>query len=72
RARVFGGEIQRKIVLGRGGVWYARTSELNARADVREALMPCQEYYPIPDTEVVYSGYNLDNNAYNRDMASNN
>ena len=30
-------------------------------------MRPCHEYYPIPDTEVVYSGYALDNDAYKAD-----
>lgn len=69
RARELVGEFQRKLDLVRWGVWYDRTYNLNARTDMRESLMPCQEYYPIPDTEVVYSGYNLDNDAYNKNMA---
>ena len=29
-------------------------------------MLPCHEYYPIPETEVVNSKNNLDNKEYNK------
>ena len=33
---------------------------------MRDAALPCHEYYPIPDKEVTYSKNNLDNNEYKK------
>ena len=64
RARELYGEFQRKFDLVRWGVWYERVYAFTGYATVQNNMLPCHEYYPIPDTEVVYSGYALDNNAY--------
>ena len=65
RARELGGEFQRKFDLVRWGIWYTKTLESADYETVRNAILPCHEYYPIPDKEVVYSGGALDNKAYN-------
>lgn len=65
RARELIGEFQRKYDLVRWGEWYDRTYEYSDYEKVKNNILPCHEYYPIPDTEVVYSGYALDNKAYN-------
>ena len=67
RARELFGEFQRKFDLVRWGVWYERTNAFTGYASVQNNMRPCHEYYPIPDTEVVYSGYALDNDAYKAD-----
>lgn len=64
RARELLGEFQRKFDLVRWGTWYYRTSLLTDSNKVLANILPCHEYYPIPDTEVTYSGYALDNAAY--------
>lgn len=64
RARELFGEFQRKFDLVRWGVWYKFTTQYNTYPDVQENIRPCHEYYPIPDQEVVASGYKLDNEAY--------
>lgn len=67
RARELFGEFQRKFDLVRWGVWYERTNAFTGYDKVQNNMRPCHEYYPIPDKEVVYSGYALDNNAYKAD-----
>ncbi|MBR6346190.1 MAG: RagB/SusD family nutrient uptake outer membrane protein [Bacteroidales bacterium] len=64
RARELFGEFQRKFDLVRWGVWYKLTNQYNTYTDVQENIRPCHEYYPIPDQQVVASGYKLDNDAY--------
>lgn len=64
RARELFGEFQRKYDLVRWGIWYSLTAQYNTYKDIQENIRPCHEYYPIPDKEVIASGYNLDNNAY--------
>lgn len=64
RARELLGEFQRKFDLVRWGNWYQRTYTFTESTAIKENILPCHEYYPIPDTEVVYSGYALDNKAY--------
>ena len=61
RARELIGEFQRKFDLVRWGIWYTKTLESADYETVRNAILPRHEYYPIPDTQVVYSGYALDN-----------
>lgn len=65
RARELFGEFQRKFDLVRWGTWYKRTLDNTRKNNVRNNILPCHEYYPIPDTQVAYSGYALDNKAYN-------
>lgn len=66
RARELFGEHQRKFDLVRWGIWYERTKELNDYEELRQNIKPCHEYLPIPDTQVIYSGYALDNKEYNK------
>lgn len=65
RGRELFGEYQRKYDLVRWGIWYQMTYDYTNYGTVKTNILPCHEYYPIPDIEVVYSGYNLDNKAYN-------
>jgi hypothetical protein len=67
RARELFGEFQRKFDLVRWGVWYERTYAYSGYSTLQLNMRPCHEYYPIPDKEVVYSGYALDNDAYTAD-----
>ena len=66
RARELVGEFQRKYDLVRWGIWYSFTAQYNTYTDILENIRPCHEYYPIPDQQVVASGYNLDNNEYKK------
>ena len=65
RGRELFGEFQRKYDLVRWGIWYRNTYDYTDYSSVKDGILPCHEYYPIPDTEVIYSGYALDNKAYN-------
>jgi hypothetical protein len=64
RARELLGEYQRKYDLVRWGIWYKMTYDYTDYATLKTNILPCHEYYPIPDLEVVKSGYKLDNKAY--------
>ena len=64
RGRELIGEFQRKFDLVRWGIWYTQTYDNTGLPSLKENIRPCHEYYPIPDTQVVYSGYALDNKAY--------
>ncbi|MEG1864772.1 MAG: RagB/SusD family nutrient uptake outer membrane protein [Alistipes sp.] len=64
RGRELFGEFQRKFDLVRWGIWYQMTYDYTNYAQLKENILPCHEYYPIPDKEVVYSGGALDNKAY--------
>ena len=64
RGRELIGDFQRKFDLVRWGIWYTQTYENTGSSSLKENIRPCHEYYPIPDTQVVYSGYALDNKAY--------
>lgn len=64
RARELFGEFQRKFDLVRWGIWYDRTYTFTDSQMIKENIRRCHEYYPIPDKEVVYSNYALDNKAY--------
>ena len=66
RARELFGEFQRKFDLVRWGIWYSRVSEINDYQLLRTNIRPCHEYLPIPDKQVTYSGYMLDNKEYNK------
>ena len=65
RGRELLGEFQRKFDLVRWGIWYQMTYDYTNYSTLKENMLPCHEYYPIPDKEVVYSGGALDNKAYN-------
>ena len=64
RARELFGEFQRKYDLVRWGIWYQSVLDYSDYTYLLNNIKPCHEYYPIPDTEVVYSKYNLDNKEY--------
>lgn len=64
RARELYGEFTRKYDLVRWGIWYRQTFDYNDYGTLQLNIQPCHEYYPIPDKEVVYSGFALDNKAY--------
>ncbi len=69
RARELFGEFQRKFDLVRWGVWYDTVreywkAEMDARA-IPVHIQPCHRYLPIPNEQVVNSGYALDNKEYN-------
>lgn len=65
RARELVGEFTRKFDLVRWGIWYERVTAFNDYAELQDGVKPCHEYLPIPDKQVKYSGYALDNKAYN-------
>lgn len=64
RGRELLGEYQRKYDLVRWGIWYQMTYDYTDYASVKNNILPCHEYYPIPDIEVIYSKNTLDNKAY--------
>lgn len=64
RGRELLGEYQRKYDLVRWGNWFQLTYDYTWYAALKNNMLPCHEYYPIPDMEVVKSNYNLDNKAY--------
>ena len=66
RARELFGEFQRKFDLVRWGIWYQAVLDYSDYQTLKDNVMTCREYYPIPDKEVVYSGYALDNEEYKR------
>ena len=66
RARELFGEFQRKFDLVRWGIWYQTVYDNSDFEALREAALPCHEYYPIPETQVTYSKNNLDNNEYHK------
>lgn len=64
RARELGGEFMRKFDLVRWGIWYEQTYQYTHKDLLREKMLPCHRYYPIPDKECSLSGYALDNPEY--------
>ena len=64
RGRELFGEFQRKFDLVRWGIWYDSVYDNTDLESLREAMLPCHEYYPIPEKEITYSKNNLDNKAY--------
>ena len=64
RARELFGEFQRKYDLVRWGIWYERVMAYSDFEKLKQTVKPCHEFLPIPDKQVIYSGYSLDNNAY--------
>ena len=66
RARELFGEFQRKFDLVRWGIWYSNTKAYNKYSSLQNAIEPCHEYYPIPDSQVLASGNQLDNDEYKK------
>ncbi len=64
RARELFGEFQRKFDLVRWGIWYESVLSYTELPQLVNNVKPCHRYLPIHDTQVAYSGYNLDNNEY--------
>lgn len=64
RGRELFGEFQRKFDLVRWGTWYERTESETRSVALKTNILPCHRYYPIPATQVAYSGYALDNKEY--------
>ena len=64
RAKELFGEFQRKFDLVRWGVFYDKVKETQDYSGIKDAIMPCHRYYPIPDSEVAKSKYILDNKEY--------
>ena len=63
RARELGGEMHRKFDLVRWGIWYSETQKYQSKK-VKLNMLPCHEYYPIPDNQCALGGYVLKNEAY--------
>ena len=67
RGRELLGEYQRKYDLVRWGIWFETIrTYLEPTNNAYINALPCREYYPIPDMEVVNSNYHLDNDEYNK------
>ena len=64
RARELFGEFQRKFDLVRWGILYESVLSYTDLSQLVNNIKPCHRYLPIHDTQVAYSGYNLDNNEY--------
>ena len=62
------GEFQRKFELVRWGIWFDQVYNCNDLAKLKDLMLPCHEYYPIPDKEVALSGGVLTNEAYEKYM----
>ena len=58
------GEFQRKFDLVRWGIWYESVVANTDLPELAANVKPCHRYLPINDTQVAYSGNNLDNNEY--------
>ena len=65
RARELFGEFQRKFDLVRWGIWYQAVVDNNDYNRLQENILPCHEYYPIPDVQVGLN-HNLDNKEYEK------
>ena len=64
RARELFGEFQRKFDLVRWGIWYESVVANTDLELLAINVRPCHRFLPIHDTQVAYSGNNLDNNEY--------
>ena len=62
------GEFQRKFELVRWGIWFDQVYNCNDLSKLKNLMLPCHEYYPIPDKEVALSGGVLTNEAYEKYM----
>ena len=66
------GEFTRRHNLVRWGIWYDQVILGNTynktNNDIVEFVKegPCREYYPIPDTQIILSNYNLSNPEYDK------
>ena len=64
RARELFGEFQRKFDLVRWGIWHESVLSCTDFSALKQNIKPCHRFLPIHDTQVAYSGYNLDNDEY--------
>lgn len=64
RARELGGEFMRKFDLVRWGIWYEQTYQFTHKDLLRQKMLPCHRYYPIPDKQCALSGGALSNPEY--------
>ena len=60
------GEFQRKFELVRWGIWYEQVLNCSDYTVLKNNILPCHEYYPIPDREVALSGGALTNTEYEK------
>ena len=70
------GEFTRRHNLVRWGIWYDQVVNYSKYPsgssqkdnDIVEFVKegPCREYYPIPDTQIILSNYNLSNPEYDK------
>ena len=60
------GEFQRKFELVRWGIWFDQVYNCSNYTKLKEYMLPCHQYYPIPDKEVANSGGALDNKEYEK------
>ena len=60
------GEFQRKFELVRWGIWYEQVLNCSDYATLKNNILPCHEYYPIPDREVALSAGALTNTEYEK------
>ena len=63
RAKELFGEFQRKFDLVRWGIFHETVKAKNDYKTIKEGLLPCHRYYPIPDSEVAKCK-NLNNDEY--------
>ena len=66
RARELFGEFQRKFDLVRWGIWYDAVQDNTDSENLRENMLPCHEYYPIPDDQCARTGRILSNPEYDK------
>ena len=66
RGRELFGEFGRKYDLVRWGIWYEQVSAYNLYSNVQANILPCHEYYPIPDVQCARSGRVLSNPEYEK------
>ena len=66
RGRELFGEFGRKFDLVRWGIWYDQVSAYNLYSNVQANILPCHEYYPIPDVQCARSGRVLSNPEYEK------
>lgn len=66
RGRELLGEYQRKYDLVRWGIWYQQTYDYTDYGSLKNNMLPCHKYYPIPDVEINKSGGALDNDDYDK------
>ena len=64
RGRELFGEFQRKFDLVRWGTWLEVTESQTRSSKIKENILPCHRYYPIPAVQVSYSGGAIDTNEY--------